>query len=472
MKLLNSVLTISCTYSFVCFFALTSALQTPSNLLHQVRRASNCHHAISPATPGALRRRLFGEAMPRIDLPLPLINAIVAALREPNPKRAIQVFFQVVGQEQAKKNAALPIAYKPFSELSFPEDCVAAQLQVRLLSPPPPFLLELTPLSCNLDPSDRQGQRQWLQENAEHLKHQKLAYGGIYFRSWSLFQDKDGVKEAWQALGLTPCRDPKEIRGPAPLVDGSSSVYETLNHPGDAKTHLGLHVEGIPGIMPTSALFSCFQAAESGGEFMLCDGRGVFRDLDTNTLANLQAKKLRPTFAELPTWMANSPLSFFPFATELHLEILALVTDLIKPTQDFFLDVFPEANNNSTITQSSLKLTTHPAVPVQIHSVTAQPIFVSGIDAGHEGNFQRNNPHLVASNNDGKYASEVFDVRYGTGEVISEMDLVNMREACEANTRVLAMKPGDAVYLDNFATLHGRKPFVGRRKHIVVWFLD
>jgi hypothetical protein len=464
MKLCSSVLP---TGGFVCFFVLTSALQSPSNhrRRHRVRWASTFHDAIiSPTTPGALRRRLFGEAtpMPRIDLPLPLISAVVAALKEPNPMQAIPVFLQVLSQEQTK-NAALPIAYKPFSELSFPEDCIADQLQVRL-SPPPPFLLELTPWACNLDPSDRQGQRQWLLENAEDLRNAKLLYGGVHFRSWSLFKNADGVEQAWQALGLTPCRDPKEIRGPAPLLDGSSTIYETLNNQADAATHLGLHFEGIPGIMPTSALFSCFQAADSGGEFMLCDGRRVFRDLDTNTLASLQAKKLRPTFAELPNWIANSPLSFLPFATELHLEILALFTDLMKPTDDFFLDVFPEANGTQ-----SLKLTTHPAVPVLNHPVTNQPVFFSGIDAGHQGNFQRNNPHLTS---DGKYASEVFDVRYGTGKMISEMDLVNIREACEANTRALVMKPGDAVYLDNFTTLHGRKPFVGTRKHTVVWFLD
>jgi hypothetical protein len=324
--------------------------------------------------------------------------------------------------------------------------------------------LELTPSACNLDPSDHHGQSQWLQENAEHLRDLKFLYGGVHFRSWSLLKNMEGVKEAWQALGLTPCRDPKEIRGPAPLLEGSSTIYETLNNPSDAATHLGLHFEGIPGIMPTSALFSCFQAADSGGEFMLCDGRRVFRDLDTNTLASLQAKKLRPTFAEIPHWIANSPLSFLPFATAFHREILALFTDLVRPTEDFFLDVFPEANG-----AQSLKLTTHPTVPVLNHPVTGQPVFFSGIDAGHQGNFQKDNPHLVSG---GKYASEVFDVRYGNGEVISEVDLVNIREACEANTRELLMEPGDAVYLDNFATLHGRKPFVGTRRHTVVWFLD
>jgi hypothetical protein len=93
------------------------------------------------------------------------------------------------------------------------------------------------------------------------------------------------------------------------------------------------------------------------------------------------------------------------------------------------------------------------------------------MDAGHQGNFQRDNPHLSRESG-GKYAEEVFDVRYGNGEEISEIDLENVRQACKANTKELLMQPGDAVYLDNFTVLHGRKTFQGTRKHTVVWFLD
>ena len=419
--------------------------------------------------PGALRRRLFGDEnivmTPKTGIPLPLISAIVAALKSENLWEAMPIFFKELRNEQSQ-NTALPIAQKPFSELTFCQDCLSAQRHTRLESKP--FLLELTPSSCQLDPEDSPGQCNWLQENAARLKAWKLTHGAVYFRSWSLFTDADGVSQACKALGLTPCRDPKEIRGPAPLLQGSSTIYETLNNEADAATHLGLHFEGIPGIIPTSALFSCFQPAERGGEFLLSDGRRVFRDLETNTLARLEAKRLRPTFAVVPDWIANSP--FGPWATDLQREVLALVTDLNRPTGDFFLDVFPERNQ-----EESLKLTTHPAIPILLHPVTGDPVWFSGMDAGHQGNFLRQNPHLVSSTNDtggGKYASEVFDVRYGDGTEISETDLENVRNACERNTKALAMQPGDAVFVDNFTVLHGRKPFVGTRRHTVVWFLD
>ena len=415
--------------------------------------------ASSATTPGSLRRRLI--RVPKLALPLPLISAVVASLKAENPIQAFPIFFETLRTEQ-RKNTALPVAHKPFEQLSFCEDSLSAQCQARS-STPPPFLLQLTPSACHLDPQDHEGQIRWLQENAVKLKHWKISHGAIYFRSWSLFSDAPGVSQAVTALGLTPCRDPKEVRGPAPLLTGSSTIYETLNNPEDAATHLGLHYEGIPGVMPVSALFSCFQAAETGGEFLLCDGRGVIRDLESQTLANLHSKRLRPTFAVLPDWLAKSPCSFIPFATALHRELLALVTDMTAPTDDFFLDVFPEANNGV-----SLKLTTHAAPPVLHHPVTNEPVWFSGMDAGHQGNFQRNNPDIVG----GQYASEVFDVRYGDGTEISDVDLQHVREACEANTVELALQPGDAVYLDNFTVLHGRKPFTGTRKHTVVWCLD
>lgn len=440
--------------------------------------ASSHYETINSNAPGFLRRRLFGQDSlpPKIELPLALVSGLVAALNQTNPLQAIPVFFQVMWDEvqsSSSTNELLPIAYKPFSELEFEPDCLLAQTQARQ-SNPQPFLYELTPAMCNVDPNNTKEQCQWLQENAERLKELKLSHGAVYLKEWLLFADMDGVQQATKALGGTPCRDPKEIRGGGILSDATTSkmIYETLNNPDDAATHLGLHTENIPGIMPSSALFSCFQQAETGGEFLLCDSRQVFRDLNVTTLANLEARRLRPTFAQLPPWLASPPppLSLLPFATLLHREVLALFTDMTKPTDDFMLDVFPEEEG-----EASLKLTTHPAVPVLKHPITREPVWFSGIDAGHQGNFQRDNPHLFKSNKDGrggKYASEVFDVRYGNGEPISETDLDYIREAYEQHTVPVRMQPGDAIYLDNFITMHGRKPFQGTRKHTVVWSLD
>ena len=510
--------------------AITTTTRTTTTTTRTRTDITNMNTTTAPTArrrhdypPGALRRRWLEDANilmpPKIRLPLPLMSAIVASLKESNPIKAVSIFFQTLWaaaqeeeqqQQQHSASLLLPISHRPFSELHFVEsgDCLRLQDQQRRTKLPS-FLLELTmPDCCNAATHDddddddddyRQCQIQWLQENAELVKDWKIKHGAVYFRSWSIFRDASGVNQAWKALGMTPCRDPKEIRGPTPLLKGSSTLYETLNNPADAQTHLGLHYEGIPGIMPMSALFSCFhEATQGGGEFLVCDGRRVFRDLNQETLARLETKKLQPTFAEIPPWMSGMTTG-----NPIIPEILALLTDMTKPTDDFFLDVFPvdqekDSNNNNKHhhsrqqqQQETLKLTTHPTVPVLYHPVTGQPVWFSGMDAGEKRNFQRDNPHLAGASNDhrdtdnndnnnnnnggggGKYASETFDVRYGDdGTEITETDLNNVRQACQKNTIEIAMKPGDAVFLDNFSTLHGRKPFVGSRRHTVVWFLD
>jgi hypothetical protein len=272
-----------------------------------------------------------------------------------------------------------------------------------------------------------------------------------------LFETAHGVSSAYQALDMTPCRDPKEIRAPAELLSGSSTIYETLNNPDDAATYLGLHNEGIPGIMPSSALFSCFRTADRGGEFLVADARRIFRDMNSTTLAHLEERQLRPTFADIPDWMSIPPwpLSKVPGVTSLYRELLKLATDLTKPTDDFLLDAFPSSSPNETC----LKLTTHPATPVIYHPTTHTPVWFSGIDSGHRELFMERNPQLHTSN--GKYASEVFDVRYGDGRPVGQDDLTRILEACSKHTVALAMQPGDAVFLDNFCVMHGRLPFEG-----------
>lgn len=326
---------------------------------------------LPPETPGALRRRIFGEP-PKLSLPLPLISAVVAVLKHDNLMDAIPVFFKTLKQEQPK-NTALPIAYQPFSSFRFPPDCISAQQQTQTAIRGP-FLMNLTPAMVDIEGNDRNAQLKWIEDNVSLLQAWKLSHGAVYFQSWDIFKDEEGVNQVSKLLG-TPCRDPKEVRGPAPLLDGSSTIYETLNNEQDAQTHLGLHYEGIPGIMPTSALFSCFCPAEAGGEFLLCDGRRVFADLNTATLANLEERKLRPTFAELPDWISHSPTAFI-FSSETMdrcwREVLALVTDIMKPTDDFLLGVFPSDES------ATLKLTTHASVPVILHPVTSQPIWFSG----------------------------------------------------------------------------------------------
>jgi hypothetical protein len=342
------------------------------------------------------------------------------------------------------------------------QDGVFAQRTVRasLLAP---FLVELTPSSCGgLDGNDREGQAYWLKRNAAKVRKLKRLHGAVLFRGWALMQDSDGIHEAWKALGLTACNDPAaDARMVRPqLNDGPEEIYEASNQAADATTHVGMHNENIPGNIPVSALFACFQAAESGGEFLLCDGRRVLRDIETSTLANLCEKKLRYVFADLPNWMTTPPV-----LKAIVQECLSLLIDLTKPTQYFMLDWIPDHKNHYT-----LKLTdSRSLTPVLEHPATGEPVWFGGVDLAHKGLFLKRNTHI---DGEGKFSTRSFDVRYGDGQPISCTDINHITEAIEKNIKTVAMKPGDAVFLDNIFTMHGRRPFNGTRKHAVVWFSD
>merc|ERR1719235_2107911 len=62
------------------------------------------------------------------------------------------------------------------------------------------------------------------------------------------------------------------------MVDKGSAVYEAVNKESRANFYIGMHNEFVGTRAPRAAMFVCFQQAEEGGEFMVCDGRRVFRD--------------------------------------------------------------------------------------------------------------------------------------------------------------------------------------------------
>mmetsp|Transcript_30198 Transcript_30198/g.46064 ORF Transcript_30198/g.46064 Transcript_30198/m.46064 type:complete len:273 (+) Transcript_30198:613-1431(+) len=266
------------------------------------------------------------------------------------------------------------------------------------------------------------------------------------------------------------CQDPAIILNLRPsLGEEVRHVFEASNHQNDSSTYIGLHNEATPGLVPKSALFACFQAADEGGEFLLCDGRRVLRDVNAQTLANMQARKYRAVFAEIPSWLSSAPgmLRRLPFTNRVHHELISIAADLVTPTNAYELSFLPSKNNDDRFRKSNtLALTSQSGSPVARHHKTGEAIWFCNIDTAHRGLFEKRNPNI---NENGDFTTNAFDVVHGDGGPISEDDVNNIESAMNKNTREIAMKPGDGVFLDNWITMHGRKRFTGTRKHAIVW---
>merc|ERR1719310_1342850 len=124
-------------------------------------------------------------------------------------------------------------------------------------------------------------------------------------------KQQPGFQAFYEAIGMHTCMDPLFSVAARPTADGNtkSAVYEAVNKESRKNFFIGMHNEQVGTRAPRAAAFVCFKAAETGGEFLLADGRGVFRDLDTDVLERLYSRNIRYGVMELPFfgWVDNLP---------------------------------------------------------------------------------------------------------------------------------------------------------------------
>ena len=187
-------------------------------------------------------------------------------------------------------------------------DILAAQ-RAKRAAPEQPFLHVLEPPSADPD-----AQLRWLADHRDEVNAKLASHGAVNLRGWDLIRTPEGFRAAYEALGLEPCRDPLDAVSARPMVDKASAVYEAVNKESRANFYIGMHNEFVGTRAPRAAMFVCFQQAEEGGEFMVCDGRRVFRDCDEELLARLYGRRIRYSVMELP---------FFSFLDGLPEEVAA-----------------------------------------------------------------------------------------------------------------------------------------------------
>merc|ERR1719515_575049 len=112
-------------------------------------------------------------------------------------------------------------------------------------------------------------------------------------------------------VGMKPCLDPLHSASARPTVDGkkNSPVYEAVNKESRKNFFIGMHNEFVGTRAPRAAAFVCFKPAEEGGEFLIADGRRIFRDLDSDLVEELYNRSIRYSVMELPFfgWIDNLP---------------------------------------------------------------------------------------------------------------------------------------------------------------------
>eukprot|EP00970_Alexandrium_tamarense_P001367 scaffold145_cov195-Alexandrium_tamarense.AAC.11 len=360
--------------------------------------------------------------------------------------------------------------------------------------------------------NDTEGQLAYFKEHAMEIKQQMVDNGAVIFREFDLMKEQEGFVKFYEALGMKTCLDPLHSVSARPTVDGKkgSPVYEAVNKESrknffigelkvllivclvqyDARNerkvvswhkrqpltlsllltlrHSGMHNEFVGTRAPRAAAFVCFKAAESGGEFLIADGRSIFRDLNPELVEKLYNRNIRYSVMELPFfgWVDSLPEFARPPVMG---AVKGLVTAAINAKVDFSVDMqWGEAGYDAT---KMLQARAPSQPPILIHPVTGEPHWFCNVHS-HSSKLRKDRESVYGAERFEDGASQInkSDMFYGDDGDISDDDLTHMDEVTMKNVQFVKMTEGDVVLLDNYKCMHGRNVFDGTRKHGVAWF--
>jgi len=298
-------------------------------------------------------------------------------------------------------------------------------------------------------------------QNKAEINKRLRDHGCVVLRGFETTKQPGGFEHMWKTLGFEACLDPLHTVAGRPVVSGKNAIYEAVNKPSRAKFFVGMHNEMVGKRTVRKAAFVCFQAADKGGEFLVCDGHRMLRDLDDDFLERLYSRKIRFSSAQLPMGFMDSTGPLQPL---LEPAVKALLGAIVDFKVDFDVEMFWNRVDGQRVIQAHAP----PQPPVIRHPETGLATWFCNIHS-HSAKL-RDERDGVLPETTGSSQLNKSDVFYGDGAVIEDADLRHLDAVTRKNTIKLAMKPGDVVFVDNYRAMHGRETFEGPRKHAVTWF--
>lgn len=317
---------------------------------------------------------------------------------------------------------------------------------------------------------DKDAQLKYVTENAMEIKTKMVENGAVIFRDFELMKEQEGFVKFYEALGMKTCLDPLHSVSARPTVDGKkdSPVYEAVNKESRKNFFIGMHNEFVGTRAPRAAAFVCFKAAETGGEFLIADGRSIFRDLKSELVEKLYNRSIRYSVMELPFfgWLENVPN---PLQAPLMGALKGLASAAINSKVDFSVDLQWEEGGYDNVKMLQARAPSQP--PIVVHPVTGDPTWFCNVHS-HSSKLRKDREAKYGAERFEDGASQInkSDMFYGDDGDINDEDLEHMDEVTMNNVQFVKMTEGDVVLLDNYKCMHGRNVFDGTRKHGVAWF--
>ena len=139
---------------------------------------------------------------------------------------------------------------------------------------------------------------------------------------------------------------------------------------------IGMHNEFVGTRAPRAAAFVCLKAAETGGEFLIADGRRMFRDLDPELVKELYDRSIRYSVMELPFfgWIDNLP---GPIQNPMMGVVKGFVSAAINAKVDFDVELLWEEGGYDNTRMLQARAPSQP--PIVLHPVTGEPTWFCNV---------------------------------------------------------------------------------------------
>jgi len=327
------------------------------------------------------------------------------------------------------------------------------------------------PLEISMPPElagDEEGQRSYFAKNLPQIYKDLKTYGAVVFRGFEISKESAGFGQVGQALELESCEDPLHSVAARDAVDKEKGVYEAVNKPSRSKFYIGMHNEMVGNKAPGAALFVCFEAADEGGEFLVADGRQMFKQLDEAWLKKIYDSDVVYSTAEFPMGFIESLPDFMQGAVEPL--AYGVMSQALKMKVDFETELRWEKSDYDG--SKILQVRAMPQAPIVRHFETGEPCWWGSMHSHAEYlRSEREKEYGEAQETTGASRINKTDVYYANSGEKVEVDNLKMLDKVTLDTAVkVKMQPGDMVLLDNYLVMHGRCPFKGKRLHAVSWF--